>query len=148
MEDVIMVEKSYTAHGGNGTEWWPGVLDPLRSFGNKVADFFTPNADASAKGESYEINVELPGVAEKDIDVSLHDRVLGIRGEKRTEKKEEGKTFYFSERSYGAFQRTFRLPEDADENGVEAVFKDGVLNIKIAKTAAVVDKAKKIKIKS
>jgi HSP20 family protein len=143
-----MVEKSYTAQGGHAADWWPGVLDPLRSFGNKVADFFTPSADASAKGESYEINVELPGVAEKDIDVSLHDRVLGIKGEKRTEKKEEGTTFYFSERSYGVFQRSFRLPEDADENSVQAVFKDGVLSIIIGKTTAVEEKARKIKIKT
>ena len=141
-----MVEKSYTAQGGQGADWWPGVVDPLRSLGNKVADFFTPSADASAKIDTYEINVELPGVAEKDIDVTLHDRVLGIKGEKRTEKKEEGKSFYFSERSYGTFQRSFRLPEDANDKSIEATFKDGVLNIKIGKTAALEDKAERIKI--
>ena len=91
-------------------------------------------------------SVELPGVAEKDIDVTLHDRVLGIKGEKRTEKKEEGKSFYFSERSYGTFQRSFRLPEDANDKSIEATFKDGVLNIKIGKTAALEDKAERIKI--
>ena len=139
-----MVEKSYTR--GQGAEWWPGVMDPLRSFGSKVADFFTPNADASAMGDNYEINVELPGVAEKDIDVSLHDRVLAIKGEKRTEKKEEGKTFYFSERSYGVFQRSFRLPEDADESNVMASFTDGILKIRVGKTSAVEEKARKIKI--
>jgi len=141
-----MVEKSYTAHGNHGADWWPGVFDPLRSFGNKVADFFTPNADASAQGDSYQINVELPGVAEENIDVSLHDRVLSIKGEKHSEKTEEGKTFYFSERSYGVFQRSFRLPEDADESSVQAAFKDGVLSIRISKQAAIAAEAKKIRI--
>jgi HSP20 family protein len=143
-----MVEKSYTAQGGHGADWWPGVLDPLRSFGNKVADYFTPNADAATSGEGYEINVELPGVEETNIEVSLHDRVLAIKGEKRSEKAEEGKTFYFSERSYGVFRRSFRLPEDADESSVQASFKDGVLAISIAQVKAVESKAKKIKIKT
>ncbi len=146
MEGKKVVEKSYTSPGGNTSEWLPAMLDPLRTFGNRLAEFFTPNADAAITKDAYEVTVELPGVAEDDIELTLHDRVLSVKGEKRSEHKEEGKSYYFSERSYGAFQRSFRLPEDADPKAIDAGFKDGVLTVKIAKTAPAKDEKKKIKI--
>jgi len=95
----------------------------------------------------YEINVELPGVKPEDVDVSVHDNNLMVRGEKKTERREEGRTFFFSELEYGAFQRTFRLPADADSDKIDAAFSDGVLNLRIAKADASQPAGKKISIR-
>jgi len=127
-----MVEKSHTA-AGHETGFWPNILDPLRQAGEKIADFFAPSADAAATEETYEINVELPGVSENDISVELHNNVLTVKGEKRFEREEKGKTYYFSERRYGSFHRSFRVPEDVEAEKVTAGFKDGVLTIKVPK---------------
>lgn len=139
-----MVETTHVPIGRHA-EWWPSVVDPLRQFGSKVADYFSPDADAAASEKHYEINLELPGVAADNIDISLHDHNLVIKGEKKSEHEERGKTFYFTERSYGAFQRTFRLPGDTDPTKITADFKDGVLSVKVAKAAAQ-HASKKIKV--
>lgn len=124
-----MVEKSHT--GG----FWPSLYDPLRQAGSRLAEWIAPASEASVKGDAYRIAVELPGVAEEDIDLSVHDGVMTLKGEKKTEREEEGETWFFSERSYGAFSRSFRLPPDADEGAVEADLKDGVLTVTVPKKA-------------
>ncbi len=109
------------------------MYEPLRNIGQRVADWVAPRSDASALEDYYEINVELPGVKTDDVDVSLHDNSLMVRGEKRSEREEAGRTYFFSEREYGAFQQTFRLPPDADSDKIDAEFSDGILRLKIAK---------------
>jgi HSP20 family protein len=126
----MMVEKSRTAG------WWPDLYEPLRNIGQRVADWFAPRSDASALEDFYEINVELPGVKTEDVDVSIEDNSLVVRGEKRFEHEETGRTYFFSEREYGAFQRTFRLPPDVDSDKIDAEFRDGILRLKIAKRAS------------
>ena len=92
--------------------------------------------------------IELPGVDPDDIDLSLNDSQLTVRGEKRSEREEKGRDYYFSEREYGAFQRTFRLPQDSDGENIQASFTNGVLNLKIGKQAKAKSKGKKIEIQS
>ena len=70
-----MVEKSHTAAGHES------LLDPLRNAGEKIANFFAPSADAASTGDVYEINVELPVVAEEDVTVELHGNVLVVKGD-------------------------------------------------------------------
>jgi HSP20 family protein len=127
--------------------WWPNLYDPLRNFGQRVADWFAPRSEASAMQDFYEINVELPGVKAEDVDVSVHDNNLMIRGEKKSERQESGRTFFFSELEYGAFQRSFRLPGDADSDKIDAAFKDGVLNLRIAKADTTKSAGKKISVR-
>jgi len=127
-----MVEKSHTA-AGHEANWLHQLYDPLRQAGRRVAEYFAPQSEAAATEAQYEISVELPGVEADDIDVSVHEQTLSLRGEKRFEREESGKTYFFSERAYGAFQRSFRLPPDADPDKVEASFKNGVLTITVAK---------------
>lgn len=122
-----MVEKSHTAGA------LPNLYEPLKSFGQKLADWFAPPSEASASEDAYEIIVELPGVQDQDIDVSVHDGSLIVRGEKRSQREESGRTYFFSERVYGAFQRTFRLPPDADQSAIEASYGDGVLTLRVGK---------------
>ena len=92
-----MVEKSHTA-AGEAANWWPGLYEPLRGLGQRIADFFAPSADAAATDDFSEINMELPGVTSEDIDVSVYDRSITIKGEKRSQREEQGRTYYFSER--------------------------------------------------
>jgi len=137
-----MVEKSHTAG------WWPNVYEPLRQIGEKVAEWFAPKSEASALENHYEINVELPGVKSEDVDITMHDNSLVVRGEKRSERQQTGQSYYFSEREYGAFQRAFRLPPDADSNNIDAQFSDGVLRLQIAKHKPTEATTKKIKIRN
>ena len=136
-----MVEK--TEHGS----FWPSLYDPFRSFGTRHADLLSPAAEASSGTEAYDIAMELPGVSEEDIELTVDQGVLTIRGEKKTEEERKGDTWYFSERQYGAFRRSFRLPEDADGHAAAAHMKDGVLHISVPKkTPAEPETARKIEI--
>jgi len=137
-----MVEKTHTAG------WWPQVYEPLRNIGEKIANWFAPPSDAAATENFYEINMELPGVAADNIDISIEEGQLTVRGEKRTQHEEKGRTYYFSEREYGAFQRSFRLPADADAENVAADFQNGVLTVRVPKTGPRPHKAKKIEIRT
>ena len=114
-------------------DWWAHFLNPVRQFGERVAQFFSPSAEAAATTGAYEIAVELPGVAEDDIHLEAYGDRLTVTGEKRAQREGRGKRYYFSERAYGQFRRTFRMPEDADLDGAEAVHRDGVLTIAVPK---------------
>jgi len=136
-----MVEKS--EHSG----FWPSLYDPFRGFGARVADWLNPAAEASEGEKGYAINMELPGVDEKDIELTVEDGVVTVRGEKKTSSEKSGDTWFFSERQYGAFRRSFRLPVDADEKSVKAEMKDGVLKITAPRSAASeAPKAKRVEI--
>jgi len=136
-----MVEKSHTL----GT--WPGMFEPFRSFGQRVADWVAPASEAASDDQSYRIVMELPGVAEEDIDLSVADGVVTVKGEKRAEREEKGETWFFSERQYGAFSRSFRLPPDADSAAIDGALKDGVLTVSIGRRAPDADEgAQKIAI--
>lgn len=135
-----MVEKSHTAG------LWPSFYEPFRNFGTRVADWLAPASDASSDADAYRITVELPGVEEKDIDISVHDGVVTIKGEKSDSREEKGETWFFSERQFGAFSRSFRLPADAQGDKISAHLKDGVLSISVPKVSPDVPKPQKVKI--
>lgn len=141
-----MVEKTHTAASG-APGWWPTVAAPFRNVGQRLAEFFAPHADAAQTEDTYEINVELPGVKTEDIDVSVHDGTLTVKGEKRFEREEKGRSYFFSEREYGAFMRSFRLPADVREDRVQASFSDGVLTIQVPKAGQAPATARRIEIK-
>jgi len=122
-----MVEKAHTSG------FWPDFYGPLRGMARQVADWFAPAAEASGAEGSYRITMELPGVAEEDIHLSTQDGTVTVKGEKHTEHEEQGESWYFSERQYGSFNRSFRLPPDADAGQIEAALKDGVLTITVPK---------------
>lgn len=92
-----------------------------------------PHVDIAEGKKEYTITAEVPRVDEKDIDLTLDDGTLRIRGEKHYEHEDHDKQYHCIERSYGSFQRTLSLPPDADEKQIDAKFKDGVLAITIAK---------------
>jgi len=137
-----MVEKSELTPASG--DWWSQLYGPMKQFGERVANFFQPSSEAAMTEDYYEITVELPGVSEDQITVEVHDNRLSVTGEKQSSHEEKGKSFYFSERTYGSFRRSFRLPDDADADKVLATHKDGVLDIKIAKTGPEKSPTKKI----
>ena len=107
---------------------------------------FSPAFDVSETDEQLTVKAELPGIAEKDIDISISDGILTIKGEKKHEKEEEDAHYHTVERRYGSFSRTMRLPTDVDTEKVDATFKDGILRLTLPKTEA--SKPRKIEIKN
>lgn len=103
-------------------------------------DSFVPSIDVSETEDQFVIEAELPGMAKADINISLENGRLGISGERRLENKEEGKTFHRVETKYGSFNRSFQLPDNIDEESINASYKNGLLHISIQKSA---DKVKK-----
>ena len=97
--------------------------------------------------KEYAISVEVPGVDEKDVKIELANNTLTIGGEKKQEKEEKEKNFYRVERSYGSFQRVLSLPEDADQEKIQATFKKGVLRITVPRKALPHAEAKQIEVK-
>jgi HSP20 family protein len=90
---------------------------------------------------------DLPGVND-DIDITVHDTLLTIRGEKKAEKEQKDENFFMMERSFGSFSRSITLPYKADINRVDAEYNNGVLTIKIARPTTPEGQMKKIKVKS
>jgi len=112
-----------------------------------VEHFYVP-LDVSEDAKQIKVTAELPGVKEKDIEVTLAGDLLTISAEKTAEKEQKDKQFFMSERSYGSFTRALRLPYSIEENKIDAVFKDGVLTITLPKPPEMQTSTKKIEVKS
>lgn len=110
--------------------------------------FSAPAIDMSEDVKAYKISAELPGLDARDVDVSMSGNTLILKGEKRQEKEEKDKNYYFSERAYGSFQRAFELPSSIDRDKVSADFFNGVLTITLPKTPEAQKQLKKIEVKS
>ena len=94
----------------------------------------TAKAAMSESDTEYEITVELPGMDEKDVELTLGDGTLLLKAEKTDERKGEEKDYHFTERSYGSIRRRFPLPPGVDAEGMKASFSKGVLTVKLPKT--------------
>ncbi len=124
------------------------------SFGLDSGNSFNPKIDVSEDDNNIFIEAEIPGVKKGDINISLQDNILTIKGEKKSAKddtkeniKEKDKNYFRSERSYGSFSRSFTLPAEVDPDKVDAKFEDGILNISILKLHPQPKKEKMIEIK-
>ena len=122
-------------------------LSPMRRNLQDVSAVY-PKMDVSETDEEFKISAELPGMDEKDIDVSVSRDVLTIKGEKKAEKEEKKPSYYRMERTYGTFQRSIPLPEGVEKDQVKATFKKGVLNVVIPKSEKTVKESKKVEIKT
>lgn len=121
---------------------------PFAALAQRAEGMMSPSVDVKETEKSIEISAELPGVSEKDVEVTVSDNMLTLRGEKKAEKKEEKENFHMIERSYGSFQRSIRLPFDAKAEDIDAQFKDGVLKVVIAKPPEIASRTQKVEIKS
>jgi HSP20 family protein len=120
---------------------------PHGAFRSLLGPSFAPAVDLAERKDAFEITAEIPGLEEKDIEVKLSNGGLSIRGEKKSEREEKRQNYYLSERSYGAFDRHFSLPDGVDTDKIAATFKDGVLTVTLPKTAQAQRSEKNIPVK-
>jgi HSP20 family protein len=120
---------------------FPGYLAP----GNSTT-ILMPSMDVKETDKTFEIEAELPGVEEKDIQVTFEDGVLTVKGEKKAEMEESDAGYYMSERSYGSFLRSLELPPGIDAEKIAAKFDKGVLKVTLPKLAESRATAKKIEV--
>lgn len=118
-------------------------IEPFKRFGS-----FSPSIDVKESEKDISVTAELPGMDEKDIDVSLTRDSITIKGEKKEEKEEKRKDYYRMERSFGSFSRTIPLHAEIDMDKVKAEFKKGVLTVTLPKTAKAIKETKKIPVKA
>lgn len=134
------------------TQGMPGLfgrrlldLDPFRGIEVPAPkSFMSPRVDLTESDGSFEIQAELPGLDEKNVEVVVDNDMLTIKGEKSEERTEKEKNYHLTERRYGSFQRSFQLPGNVDAGKIKAHFEKGVLKISLPKTEA--SKPKKIAI--
>lgn len=124
----------------------PFTLLPISTL-RSTSDFM-PRIDVSENDLAMQVSAELPGMSEKDIQISIENDALIISGEKKSDLEEKGKNYHRVERTYGSFQRAIPLVSEIEADKVEAVFKNGVLNITLPKTPAAAKQSHKIAIKS
>lgn len=113
-----------------------------------VADAVEMKLDVAETDKEIKVTAELPGVDEKDIDITLTGDLLTIKGEKKIEEERKNDNYHVVERSYGSFQRSLRLPFLAGDKDVSAEFKNGVLTVAIVKPAEAQSTVKKIGVKA
>jgi len=141
------------------TTWKPfRELDKMRSEMDRLWDSFFegrpqvrfgewfPTLDVSETKNDLVVKVELPGMDQKDIDVSLSDGHLTIKGEKKKEKEEKEENYHFIERSYGTFTRSVQLPKEVKHDKISASYKNGILKVVLPKSEEAKKKEVKIKV--
>ncbi len=120
----------------------------FRPLAGEMIGQMSARADVSESDGKYKIDIELPGMKESDIDISVDRGTITITGEKREEARTDEEGFHVCERRYGKVMRSFTIPEGAITDSADASFKDGVLSIEMEKKDAPEAKARKIAIKS
>jgi HSP20 family protein len=113
--------------------------------GLKLADW-SPEVDIIEDEKEYLVKADLPEMKKEEIKVKVEEGLLSVSGERKAEKEEKGKTFHRIERSYGSFERSFTLPENADGTKVSAEFKEGVLKVHLPKSASAKPKTMEVNV--
>jgi HSP20 family protein len=125
-------------------------FDPFRRLG-PAFDIkgveIAPKIEVTEGKKTYEIAAELPGVDEKDVSLTLQDDVLTVSGEKKSEREEKKEGYHVSERSYGSFRRSLRLPDDINADKISAKFDKGVMTITLPRIARAKPKGRSIPIR-
>lgn len=127
--------------------FWGRMDRPLAGFDWPFGEQM-PRSDVVETSEGIEVTIELPGMEQKDVEVSLAGDTLTIKGEKKVERQDEKKGYYVSERSYGSVYRTIPLPSGVDTEKADASFKNGVLTVKIPHSPEAKARAKRIEVKA
>lgn len=129
-------------HDGFGSHWRDVM--PFTKFGSDIM----PAMDVIDDGDCYQLTAELPGLSEKDIDVTKDGDFLIVKGEKKEKHERKEKGYFMAERHYGSFERCLRLPNGVDESQIDAKFDKGVLTVTLPKTAAAKLAPRKIAVKA
>jgi HSP20 family protein len=157
MNEITPVTRSRVLTAETPFGWLRHEIDRLfDEFGRPARDLFHlgagfgpfPAVELVDHDEGYRLTAELPGMKEDDVEVSVAEGMLTIKGEKQEDEERREGGFMLSERRYGAFERQVRLPADADLDKIDAKFKKGVLTLTIAKDEAKAPQARKITVNS
>jgi HSP20 family protein len=127
---------------------WTGNLEPSLLSETWATRKISPSLDVVDDDKEFRVTVELPGMTDKDVAITVADRLLTIRGEKKEEKEKKDREVFRRERAYGSFRRTIELPGDVDTDKIEAKFKDGVLTIDLPKTKEAQERVRQIPVKA
>jgi HSP20 family protein len=142
MANLIRRDNREVARPAAAREWDPFRMmdallrwDPFRSDAGWLSDAveFAPRFDVKETSDAYVVKADLPGLADKDVDITVTGNVLTISGQREAEHRQEGDRFFTTERSYGRFSRSLSLPDGANADNVQADLKDGVLTVQIPK---------------
>lgn len=162
-----MPNQNLTPWRGGGSGLTPFGRDPFANFRHEMDrlfdDFFAPaetrsfgataaalqpSIDVEETEQAYVVTAELPGIAEKDIELSLADNALTLSGEKRSEHEEKDGGRRYTERSFGRFSRTIPFPAEVDADKVQAACRNGVLTVTLPKNAKARDKSRRIEVRA
>ncbi|GAB6074845.1 Hsp20/alpha crystallin family protein [Nautilia lithotrophica] len=139
---------------------WPTVFDPFKELQDierrigavlssnrpvQKVESFTPAVNEKVDEKGYYLEIDLPGVEKENIEISVNEGILTISGERKLERKEEKENYTRIESFFGRFERSFKLPADADADNIEAKYENGVLKLFIPKRPK--PEGKKIEIK-
>ena len=116
--------------------------------GISLSNIYRPQIDVSGDSNGYEINLDVPGLTESDLSLEVKDDVLTIKGEKEERSEDKDKHYYRVERSYGSFQRTLALPDDAIGDEIKANLDKGILRLEIPRRETATQEVKRISINS
>lgn len=108
-------------------------------------NFFRPSVDVKETEKAFVLDFSLPGMAKEDVKIELKENRLTVSGEHKTEKEDKTTKYHRVENTYGSFSRSFLLPENVDNDAIEANFKNGILNISVPKTEKAKPKSIEIK---
>ena len=150
-EEIERMMQRFSGHDWSaGMMSWPMFKDwpRMRAEMPFAALMNAPRADMSEGDGEYQICVELPGLDEDDIELTITDRALVLKGEKNAEKETKDKDYHFTERTYGSIRRQFALPSDVDRDAMKASFAKGVLTVTLPKSQEAKSKSRRIEVQS
>ena len=130
-----------------GKGWSYPVADLERRFNLSKLEL-TPRVDVSENDQQYEIEMELPGMTAENFDITTSDDSLTVKGIKQDEHEEQNKNYHIKERSFGSFQRSFRIPNGVDQTKIKAAYANGVLEMTLPKSKDAVRNKRSVKVKS
>jgi HSP20 family protein len=107
--------------------------DPF--YGGRPATAFAPSFEVKETSDAFIVKADLPGVAESDLDIAVHNNVLSVSGSRQAEERKDGESYALYERQFGSFTRSFSLPDMADGERIDAKLENGVLTLSIGKKA-------------
>ena len=145
MFDLVPFRRSRDLFRVPATDWMDRFFDELPTLMRDEDGSWMPSFDLSETEEHIYVKADLPGIEVKDLDISIDNNVLTVRGEKTHDHEEKGENYHRMERRYGSFCRMFTLPSEVKSDEIDAVYKDGVLRLTISKNET--SKRKKIEVR-
>jgi HSP20 family protein len=134
---------------------WNFLRSPARRAGSSLISLLPhdmgwgmPAIDLVENDQAYKFTAELPGMDEKNIEIGLSDSTLIISGEKKEEREEKKESYRLSERRYGSFERSLKVPHGVDTSKIAATFKNGILTVSLPKTTKARQPKKKIAVRA